>query len=74
MFNHLPFQIFAWAASVLFAIEALQVKIISIPLSVIAVMLIAPFYPKLLEHHTKKVYIIRIAAAAVLVYAGIRLS
>jgi len=29
MFNHLPFQIFAWAASVLFAIEALQVKIIS---------------------------------------------
>jgi drug/metabolite transporter (DMT)-like permease len=48
--------------------------ILSIPLSAIAVMLIAPFYPKLLEHHTAKVYIIRIAAAAVLVYAGIRLS
>ena len=47
--------------------------IISIPLSVIVVMLIAPFYPKLLEHHTVKVYIIRIAAAIILVYAGIKL-
>lgn len=48
--------------------------IISIPLSVIVVMIIAPFYPKLLEHHAAKVYIIRIAAAVILVYAGIKLA
>jgi drug/metabolite transporter (DMT)-like permease len=47
--------------------------IIYIPLSVIVVMLLSPFFPKFLEHHTWKVYLVRIIATAVLVYAGIML-
>ena len=47
--------------------------IIYIPLSMLVVMALSPFFPKLFEHHTWKVYAIRIVSTAVLVYAGIRL-
>jgi drug/metabolite transporter (DMT)-like permease len=47
--------------------------IIYIPLSVIVVMLLSSFFPKFLEHHTWKVYLVRIISTAVLVYAGIML-
>ena len=48
--------------------------IISIPLSVAIVVIFSLFFPKLLEHHNWKVYLVRIIAAIILVYAGIRLS
>ncbi len=48
--------------------------IIAIPLSVIIAMASSLFFPKLFEHHTWKVYILRIASAATLIFAGIKLS
>lgn len=47
--------------------------IMYIPLSMIIVMALSPFFPKLFEHHTWNVYAVRIVSAAVLIYAGIKL-
>ena len=52
---------------------SISTAITSIPLSMAIVILIAPFFPKLSEHHTWKVYLVRIIAAVVLVYAGLKL-
>ncbi len=47
--------------------------ILSLPLSMVVVIVLSIFFPKLLEHHTWKVYTIRILAAIILVYAGIKI-
>ena len=47
--------------------------ILSLPLSMVVVIVLSLFFPKLFEHHSWKVYAIRILAAIVLVYAGIKI-
>lgn len=47
--------------------------IISLPVSMIIAFLFSTFAPKLLEKHTNKVYLIRIIAAGVMIFASLRL-
>lgn len=48
--------------------------IITLPLSAVLVFIVSLIAPKFLEKHTIKIYLIRFAGAALMVYAGIRLS
>jgi drug/metabolite transporter (DMT)-like permease len=48
--------------------------IISLPMSMVLVFLLSIFKPKLLEDHTFKVYAIRFGAAAIMIFAALRLS
>lgn len=48
--------------------------IMSIPLSMVMVVLFSVFAPKLLEHHTLKVYTIRFSAVGVMVWAALQLQ
>lgn len=48
--------------------------ILSLPFSMIMTMIISVFRPGLLEKHTARVYLIRIAAAAVMLWAAMGLS
>jgi drug/metabolite transporter (DMT)-like permease len=48
--------------------------IITLPLSALLAFILSLAVPKFLEKHTLKVYLIRLAGAALMVYAGIKLS
>lgn len=48
--------------------------IMSLPVSMILAVLFSIFAPKLLEKHTAKIYIIRFAAAAIMIYGALQLS
>ncbi|MBU6447420.1 hypothetical protein KGQ24_01075 [Patescibacteria group bacterium] len=48
--------------------------IISVPLSMIAAYVLSIFAPKLLEKHTHKVYLVRFAAAALMIIGAIQLT
>ncbi len=48
--------------------------IMSIPFSMILAVLFSIFAPKLLEKHTTKIYIIRFAAAIIMIYGALELS
>lgn len=48
--------------------------ITALPISMIMVFILSIFSPKLLEKHTLKVYVIRFAAAALMILAAFRLS
>ncbi len=52
----------------------LTTVIISLPLSMVMVSVLSLVAPRLLEHHTPRVYMVRFAAAAVMVFAAIKLS
>ncbi len=53
---------------------ALSAVIISLPLSLLLVIVLSVFYPKLLEKHSTKVYAIRVIAALIMVAAAVKLS
>lgn len=59
----------AYAANV-----GISATIISLPFSLIMAATLSFFAPKILEHHTLKVYAIRFTAAAVMITAALRLS
>lgn len=69
-----------WTAGLLFSIKALAINIsissaiMSVPLSMIFVMILAFASPKLLEKHTSKVYVIRTIAAVIMFAAALGLS
>lgn len=48
--------------------------IISLPLSMVMAFLLAMWKPKLLEKHTFKVYLVRFAAAAIMIWGALKLS
>lgn len=48
--------------------------ILSIPFSMIFAIIISLFKPKLLEHHTAKIYTIRIIAATIMLFAALQLT
>lgn len=48
--------------------------IITLPLSAVMAVLVSLVAPKFLEKHTLKIYLIRFVGAALMVYAGIKLS
>lgn len=48
--------------------------ILSVPVSMIMVLVVAMFAPAFLEKHTLKIYVIRIVAAGVMLVAALRLS
>ncbi len=48
--------------------------IISVPLSMIAAYVLSIFAPRLLEKHTQKVYLVRFAAAALMIVGAIQLT
>lgn len=69
-----------WTVGLLLSIKALAINIgistaiISVPLSMIFVMVISFFSPKLLEKHSAKVYAIRMVSAAIMFFAALSLS
>lgn len=48
--------------------------IMSLPFSMIFTIIISTIKPKLLEHHTAKVYILRVTAAVIMLFAALQLS
>jgi len=48
--------------------------ILSIPFSMIMAIILAGFWPSLLEKHTKKVYAVRLISAAVMIICALKLS
>jgi len=48
--------------------------IISLPISIVLAFLFAVFKPSLLEKHTVKVYVVRLTAAAVMIWSALQLS
>ncbi len=53
---------------------SITIVIMSVPLSMLFAIALSYFFPKLLEKHTTKVYIIRLCTAAVMVASAILLS
>jgi len=48
--------------------------ILSLPFSMVFTIIISVFKPKLMEHHTAKIYAVRIIGAAVMIVAALQLS
>jgi hypothetical protein len=48
--------------------------IISIPFSMLIAIVLASFWPTLLEKHTAKVYVVRLIAAAAMIISALKLS
>lgn len=48
--------------------------IMSLPFSMILAVILAFFWPKLLEKHSKKVYFVRLFAASVMIFCALKLS
>ena len=64
-----------FAANRAFAVNVgISSAIMTVPLSMIFAVLFSVFAPKLLEKHTMKVYALRFAAAAIMIFAALRLS
>ncbi|MFZ6035167.1 MAG: EamA family transporter [Patescibacteria group bacterium] len=69
-----------YTVGLLFSIKALAVNvsismaIISVPLTLILTMILSFIAPKLLEKHSLKIYVIRLAAASVMFFAALGLS
>jgi drug/metabolite transporter (DMT)-like permease len=69
-----------WTAGFIFSVSALadnlgiSLAIISLPLSMVFVMLLSFVKPNLIEHHTPRVYAIRFVSAIVMLIAALGLS